>query len=281
MNKLKTITIIALAAILVCGAGTIYTQNLKIESNGGLAVNIQDQTSPPLDLYFSQAQGAPSTLAAVTAIDDMSISVTGNIISTGDYVGVFSGASGEGRFYFGEAMNVTGTGPYTVALDTPLDFAFDSGDPVISTTRELDVNGSVTPQLFSIQIGGAQGNVKVDITRIIVSMKLSSAGAENLFGNIAALTSGVVLRRKNGDTRNVWTVKDNSDFGNLSFDTDYTDKVGSSDFGFKCRYTFAGQDKHGVAVRLEPGDFLELIIQDDLTALNGLRIIAAGHVVAD
>jgi hypothetical protein len=211
--------------------------------------------------------------------------VTDNIISVGDYVGMFSGVSGEGRFYFGEALVVAGAGPYTITLDTPLDFAFGSGDPVISSTREMVVDGSVTPQTFSVQVGGASGNVKVDITRIIINIICDSQPDHSLFGNIAALTNGLVLRRVDGDTRNNWNVKTNGDFAVLSYDVDYNSRsVPAGSWSATIRYTFAGQDKHGVAVRLQPGDALEAIVQDNLTSggdLLEMRIIAAGHVVRE
>ena len=253
-----------------------------IESNGGIPVNIQDQTTPPLDFYFIQANGAPSTLAAATAIDDTTISVTGNIISVGDYIGIFSGTSGEGRFYFGEALAVAGAGPYTITLDIPLDFAFDSGDPVISTTRELNVDGSTTSQSYNVTVGGPSGDVEVDITRIIISMICSSQPDDGLFGNLSELTNGIVLRRTNGDTRNIWDAKSNSDLAVLAYDVTYTQRtVPQGSWGVRCRYTLAGQDKHGVAVRLAVGDSLEMIVQDDLTGLTQFRVIAAGHIVTD
>lgn len=264
---------------IVDGCGT--NQKACVEPNGGLAVNLQDQTTPPLDLYFTQIQGAPSTLASATAIDDISISVTDNIIGIGDYVGVFSGASGEGRFYFGEALAVAGAGPYTITLDTPLDFAFQATDPVISQTRELNVNGLVTSQVFNVTVGGPSGGVEVDITRIILSMTHITSGDDGKFGNITGgIANGIVLRRTDGVTRNIWNVKTNGDLGNLAYDVSYPLRSGGGgDYGTRCRYTLAGQDKHGVAIRLASGDSLELIVQDDLSSLGSFRMIAAGHIV--
>jgi len=258
---------------------------LKIESDGGIAVNVQDQTTPALDLYFTQPQGAPSTLAASTSIDDLTISVTDNILSDGDYVGVFSGASGEGRFFFAEVLGTpTGTGPYVATLDTPLDFAFEAGDNVISTTRDINVDGSGTTQIFSVQVGGASGDIVVDITRLILTMVLTTQPDDGLFGNIPKLTNGIVLRRVDGDTRNIFNAKDNHELANLAYDVTYEARsIPQGSYGLRWRYTFAGQDKHGVAVRLMAGESLELLVQDDLTTgpndIISFRMIAAGHIV--
>ena len=43
--------------------------------------------------------------------------------------------------------------------------------------------------------------------------------------------------------------------------------------------TFSGQDKLGVALRLNPGEDLQLIIQDDLRGLTSIEILAEGHEV--
>lgn len=39
------------------------------------------------------------------------------------------------------------------------------------------------------------------------------------------------------------------------------------------------QDKHGVAIRLEADESLEIIVQDSLTSLTAFSVVAEGHVV--
>lgn len=251
---------------------------LPIETRIGESVDvfIQDQTTPPLDFYFIQPIGSPDSLAAATAIDDTSVTVASDAgFTVGDRVGIFSGA---GRFYFAQLLAKPGAN--VLDLDTPLDFAFSIGNPVIASTRELDVNGSVTPQTFEVR--GA-GTFEIDITRIMLSMITASAVDLSLFGDLAALTNGIVLRRTDTETRNIWNIKTNLDILNLAFDFlpfAAANPVQGVD-GLGARYTFAGQDKHGVAVRLGLDDSLELIIQDNLTGLTQFRIIAQGHVVED
>jgi hypothetical protein len=252
------------------GVGTVHVANKP-------GVFIQDQTTQPLDLYFIQAIGAPTTSTGAVAIGDVIIPVTSAAsISVGNRLGVFSVVAGENRFYFGQ---VTAVNSLNITVDTPFDFAFGAASVVQSTTRELDVDGSSTTQVFTVN--GPTTGAAVDITRIMIQMECASAADLSTFGDLTALTNGIVLRRNNGVVNNIWNVKKNSEFSNLAFDFDIfaASNPSSGIDGLKCRYTFAGQDKHGVAVRLATGETLEVLIQDDITGLDSFHIIAQGHLV--
>lgn len=242
-------------------------------------VFVQDQTTPPFDFYFLQAKGAPTTLTNDVAINDTSMivdDITNFVID--DYVGVFSGVSLEGRYYFAEVVNIIGN---EVFLDTPFDFAFEAGDPVISSTRDMNVDGSVTKQIFSVTAGGVGSPLTIDITRIMISITTLTPPDFLSFGDLPALTNGLVLRRKDGIFRNIWNIDTNKDIANLSYDytTYLAGNQGQGINGIAARYTLAGPDKHGVVVRLNPGDAMETIIQDNLSGLTTFRMIAQGHQV--
>ena len=63
------------------------------------------------------------------------------------------------------------------------------------------------------------------------------------------------------------------------FDFDIETAQGNQQDGFTGRMTFAGANKMGVVIRLNPGEDIQLIVQDDLTSLEGLFIICQGHTV--
>lgn len=247
-------------------------------TNGGLDVNIQDQHTRQLDLKFIQAVGVPTTLASSTTVEDTTISVVANPgFIAGRSVGIFDMA---GNFYFGEVLSIEGAGPYTVTLDTPLDFAFSVGNSVIAADHHLNVSGSLaSPEIFQIGPVGGATEVEIDITRIMGNMSNSTAMDDGTFGGLDALTNGVVLRVNNGIISNVWNIKSNGDIGLLCFDAQYSTRAPGGENGFRFRNTFAGQNKHGVTVRLMPGDILEILIQDDLTGLTDFQMMAQGHVV--
>jgi hypothetical protein len=241
-------------------------------------VAIQDQTTPSFDLFFIQAINAPTALSNAVEIDDTSLVVDSVAnFSAGNYLGVFSPIAGGGRFLFAEVISVVGN---TITIDSPIDFAYGAGSNVISTTRELNVNGAGTSQTFNVRVS-APATISVDITRVMIQITTDDPPAFDEFGDIVGgLINGVVLRRANDVTRNIWNVKTNSEFANLAYDmTTYQQTGPQAVNGIAVRYTFSGQDKHGVTVRLEPGDSLELIIQDDLSSLNSFRVIAQGHLV--
>ena len=50
-------------------------------------------------------------------------------------------------------------------------------------------------------------------------------------------------------------------------------------YGLSVRMTFAGQDKHGVVVRLDTGEEFQIVVQDDLTGLETFSCMAEGHFV--
>ena len=120
----------------------------ELESNGAAPVNIQDQTSPPFDLYFIQATGTSTTVGTAPSIDDTTLtlaSATGFV--DGTYFGVFNAANN--RYFF--ASQVGAASGNDITIDTPIDFEFEVGDNVLAFSRDLSVDGSVTPQVFEIQ----------------------------------------------------------------------------------------------------------------------------------
>lgn len=288
MNKYKIalFSILFIITLIVVGAQTDVI-NLRdwvkveivspLEETGAIPVAVQDQTTAVIDLFFVQLNGSITTLAENTTIDDRIINVTSVVdIDVGTYLGIVSG--GLGRFYFGTVTAINGN---IVTLDTPLDFNFSAGFPVVPVNREMNVDGSSTPSTFFVGTGGEGSNLTFDITRILIHFKTTDSVDLGEFGDLPSLTNGVVLRKANGATNNIFNVKNNGEISNLCFDYDphEASNPAQGQNGANFRYTFAGQDKHGVAIRLEPGDQLQMIIQDDLTGLEEFRIIAEGHVV--
>jgi len=252
------------------GAGTIGDPYRMVQN-----ANHLENTSPLINLYFQQAKGAPTTITANVAIDDLSFDVAdATNYAIGDYVGVFAGASGEGRFFF---ANVTNVSSLTITVDTPFDFAFESGDPTISSSNNIAVDGSSTTQIFNV---AGTADYDIDITRLIFTMSMSSAPDDGLFGNIAKLTNGVVIRKTDGVTRNMMNIKDNGELASYSYDLTYTTKSGGGGTdGLRCRYTFGGENKQGAVIRLSAGEALEILVQDNISSITRFRVIAEGHIV--
>lgn len=254
-------------------------------SSKSFDVNIQDQTTAFDDFFFVQQIGMTSLTASIvfdpeTQFYDIEVASIASI-SIGDLLFVFSGLSGEERFYQGEVLAIN---TLTLTMDRPLDFSFDSGDIVISTTKDLNVDGSVTPQVFEIRAGGPGSTLEFDITRVLLQGTCATTVDLSKFGDIVGgVSRGLQLRDKRSDTKykNKWNIKQNKDFALLGYDWEAYEKTNpvQGQDGFKWRYTLAGQDKHGVAKRIGSNRSLQIIVQDDLRAITTLESIGGNHEV--
>lgn len=168
-----------------------------------------------------------------------------------------------------------------ITIDTPPLFNYTTAASIERATTNMAVDGSVTPVVF--QVNPPLG-VKFHITRVIFFIQDSTAVAmdDGKFGNIAALTNGCVLRRYDGleTSFNVFNYKSNGDLKQRNYDGDYSDKAPAGSYSFTSRRSFSGQDKNGAAIMLDgdKDESLQVLIQDDLTALDIVSVIAQGHI---
>lgn len=267
--------------------------NTVFGTNNAIDVSIQDQTTTPLDFYFVKLiTPAPTTLLnAITTVDPDTLVYDFDIveatgISVGDYIGIFEDSTAE-RYFFAEIKAISqATGNSTITVDTPLDFNFSAGVTVAPFDRNMNVDGSSTPQIFQVEVGSGSA-LSIDINRIMYQMKTSIAPTLGLFGDLARLGLGIVLRivREDGTMQNIFTIKDNAQMSLHAFDLEFFTVTGQGQDGVSSRSTFNGQDKRGVAVRLAPGDKLQLVVQDNLLAaqssaqITEFFMMAQGHVV--
>ena len=249
-------------------------------------VNLQDQTSPVFIGKFNKVTNT-TTLTSETAIDDLTIEVASATgISAGSFLILFSPSTV--RYYAGTVLDVT---DLVVTLDTPLDSALPIGSNVDVTVTNMAVNGSATTQTFGLRGVSAPPGIEltIDVTRVIFTMVTADPVSLSLFGDLPALTNGLVLRKRDGVYNNVFNVKSNRELANLMYD--FTPSLATNpaqgENGFVSRLTFGGQSKIGVVQRLKLGEDLEFLIQDNLLAAqSGAQIldfeaIAEGHVVVD
>lgn len=244
--------------------------------------NLQDQTTPAVIAKFHRIDNV-TTLAVATAIDDRSITVddaTGFVI--GDYLVLYSNVTD--RYYLGTILNIVGN---VITGDSPLDSALPIGTAVTSGPSNMAVNGSVTPQIFGLRGEAVLPDgvdLVFDITRVIFDCTTDGTVDLSKFADIAGgITNGLVMRKRDGTYNNIFNVKTNGDIAGIMYDftVEQATNPAQGQNGFYSRLTFASQGKIGVAIRLEKGDDLEVIVQDNLTSITSFEIIAEGHVVED
>ncbi len=251
---------------------------IATESNGGVPVNIQDQTTRPLMVKFNQIQNG-TTLAQIAVKGNYDIEVSDSTgFIPGRHVIIFEPATDNFSFY--EALAVVAN---TITLDTPLDFAYGIGAFVDGAITNLNQDGSITRQTFGLRGSPSPGEISLtaDITRLIFKGITTTVASLDLFGDLPKLTRGLVLCKQNDIVENLFNVKDNGELVSIMYDWTFVSATNPAQGvnGFYGRLTFAGQNRIGVAIRLAPGEDLELIIQDDLTGLVVLEIIAEGHLL--
>jgi|14BtaG_2_1085337.scaffolds.fasta_scaffold00580_8 hypothetical protein len=239
-----------------------------------LPTSVYGKTSRSIDFFFGRLDDA-TTLSAQADAEDMTLTLadtTGFV--DGTVIGVFS-ATDPDVFYLGTQIGAPAGS--VVTLDTPVDQALPSGSAVAGVTTNMAVDGSSTTQVFQIGPVAAASTQVVNILRIMGTMLDSTAMDDGKFGGISALTNGCVLRHNNDVIQNIWNVKTNADLALLCYDLRYADKAPGGQFGLNFRNTYGGQNTHGVVIALQPGDTLELLVQDDLTGLDQFKMMAQGH----
>jgi hypothetical protein len=249
------------------GAGTDLDPFVPVQN-----IKIQDQTTPILCVPFHLVENT-TTFAVDSVINTRSFTVTD---PTGFTIGKFASffSISENRFGNATITDVVGS---VITIDSPLDFAYLTGDTVTSGTENLAVDGSVTPVKFQVRTGDPGLSFISDITRLVFTMETVSTPVWTDFGDIInGLTRGVVLRRTDGITTNIFNIKSNSDLAGICYDLTILSGQGLD--GIRARMSFAGASKMGVVLRVAPNEDLEIIIQDDLTSLGDFRIRAQGHI---
>lgn len=284
----KTLTLL-LFFILLSGCSNIKSielnesipvnvTNLPIEENGGLSVNIQDQTTRPFAIRVNQILNSSYTLAESPTVNSYNVTLTDALtVSVGDYIS-FLEQNGMPQLLFGEVLakdlNV-------LTLDTPVPYAYIPQNTTIFTyDSSLIIDGSTDTQTFSITNFFEEA---VDITRILLQCSDDVEPDDGKFCGDDELIRGLVFRKKklNGNYINYWNVKNNGDLAALAYDVSFTDsgKPPEGIYSVRTRLTYGGQSKHGVVIRLEPNESIELLVQDDLTGITSADLMVEGHFI--
>lgn len=249
------------------------TINLAAEFSDGvhhLSVKTVEEHTLVNEL-FHRHTGVESTVAVASSAGDNTLEVAnGALFSANDVLYI---RDGDIETTFPTIISIATD---VLTLDRPLDYAYAVGDgvEVVDTDIATDVGSLASP--VSYRIGPHVSRVWT-IHRLILSINHAAAATDDLFGDQAELTNGLVMRARISDQFYTFTNwKSNRDIRLDMFDVTYTDKAGPSTFGTHARGSFS---RVGVTVRLDGavGDYLEILNQDNLTGLGSFLINAQGH----
>lgn len=252
---------------VVGNAGGPYTTY-----QGAQNIHVDELHNQVVNELFHLHTGTISTVAVATSPGDIGMQLANaSAFNIGDIVQINNGVI-ETTF-----PQITNKVTNTLTFDRPLDFGYGIGDTVEVVHSDLSttVGSLASPIVHTLQ--PEPGKVWF-INRIILAITHSTAAADSTFGDLAALTNGVVVRASlNGQIGSFTNWKNNRDIRLDMFDVEYTDKAGPSLFGTHGRGSF---NRVGVLVKLDGtvGDFMDILVQDDITGLSSFFVNGQGYV---
>ena len=220
--------------------------------SGALNVHDADVHRIVINRAFSQQSATTTTFSsAATAGDTQIVVASATGFAVGDFIQMYGATDIEPVHR--RITAITGT---TFTLDGPLDNSYAIGESVyIEIINMAQIGTLASPQSFKVKpmIGEVW-----HLTRILIEMTHTSAG-DNTY---ATFTN--------------W--KTNGDIVTDMYDVTYAARSGGGGaYGTNARGTFKNA---GAIVYLDgtAGDYLEILIQDDISSLTSFRIKAQGHV---
>ena len=145
-------------------------------------------------------------------------------------------------------------------------------------SADMNVDGSSTAVSFRHSCAQVADNVgkKQAIERINFSLQDASIRL-NRFGGIAALTNGLIIQAVDEfgsitDFTDDVPITTLGEFSNLA-GIDSVAIAASGDDNWACRWTIS---KSGSPLYLKEGEYIEILVQDDLSDLTSFRAMAQG-----
>lgn len=228
------------------------------------------RTSFVVDLFLTDQIDTLEITQNIT-LDDVTINVSqSTTVNTGETICIKEG----NRFYQGQ---VVATASGEIKVDARLDYAFTTAATITRTEHDLAASTSVTGDIY--QISPPTGAIW-HITRLLFYIEGTSAMDDGKFGDGAALTNGILIRKKDGVYQNIFNIKSNGELAQRAYDRFYSDKAPAGVTSINARRTFSGMEKNGVVIELDgsTSDELQVVVGDDLTGQTHVYIIAQGYV---
>ena len=262
-----------LHAVLVNGSGIELASTTSDSGATVFEVHEEHAHHRAWNHYFTLDTAISSTLNGTVAINTKTLilnDATGFIV--GEPINILSDSSH--IHMYRKIINIVSN---TLTLDSNIDFALPNGSTIIQTSFNMAVDGSVTPQIFTMIPAGTEN---IDITRLLFEIIDGTAGDDSKFGGIAGgITNGIHLRKNTNNTayQTIAIWNKNQEMVEDMFNLEYTDKAGLGNYGVKGRWSLL--EGTGAIINLDAasGEFMECIVQDDLTPLIDFEMKMQGH----
>ena len=247
--------------------------NICTANGASVDVVQQDSSSKVIDFYFKRLLSTV-TLSENAVEDAYSVTLTaGHGVQAGEYLSFLEDG-------FATQVKVLNVNTNIITIDSPMDYEYSTNSLVRRTSINMAVDGSSTPVVFNI-VPYEANKWHINTINLCIQDNVEMDTAK--FGGMTALSKGIVIRRKDGISHNICNVKTNGEFQVRGFETQYQTKAPSGTYGLHLTKRFNGQSGNGSVILLdgETNDELQIIIQDDLTALSMFVATVQGHYVID
>ena len=156
----------------------------------------------PADYYLYNTAATPVITSPVSVGDEVI-----NVDDTATVVGGHAITMYEGHTMFQSLVTAKTAG--TISIAAPVDYAYTVGALVETGLWSMNVDGSTTPQIFSIK---SPPEADICVHSINCSMLDASDMDDGRFGGMAALTNGALFRFIDGIEKNLAVVVNNLGF---------------------------------------------------------------------
>lgn len=218
------------------------------------------------------AKNYTGTLQDALVPDTRSMTLVDNTpFSVGDRIQLIQG-TGVFSSYRITGINVDGK---QITVDRYIDLPFDAGATVLALDEQMNKNAAASRLVYAITPGP---NRQAKIKRIMFNIVTNTEPNFQQFGDRAALVNGITFRKRRADGtfKNYGNIKTNGQLSGQTYDTTfYYESRNSQDNGIASRLTWT---KFAGVITLNPGDYLEAIVNDDLSTLQSMVIIPQGKL---
>lgn len=271
---LVSLLVVALLFLFVSNYSNSRVEELVegVVIDGSVDVYVQDQTTFPFDIYAHTFVNTTS-LVVETVTDSRNVVVSD---STGATVGMAIDIVNDDSFFQSLITAVDGN---NITLASPIDCCFEVGSVVSFGDWDFSgVDGSVSPKSFYVRI---PTNKDYDFYTMTLNIEDNNVMYDSTFGGLSALSNGFIGRAIDGISKTFFVITNNGGFRENGFTVLYNDKVPSGTYSFSAVKNI--REVNGVALRLngEQEEYLEFIVQDDLTGLSKMAVAVHGHEVED
>lgn len=250
-------------------------------SNGDVNVSIQDQTTLLVSGVFAQSiLGGNFSLATDTDMSTIDtlyysfIAEPGHNIVINDNILLLDRIANRSL-----QAKVISVDTNTITIDKPIDHIFPASGPLPTLGRrtivDITIDGSTTPQIFSIRAG----SIPLDYKNYTFVFVHSTEGDDSKFCDIDPLPRGLVLRIVDGYQETLFNFKTNGDFKRFGARLETNEKSGGG--SFSTSIILPVSEIFGVVQRIREDSVIQIIVQDDLTNLTSGYATALGHQTLD